>query len=101
MSAVIMHGAPVVDAVLADVGERVAKLTADGLTVGLGTILVGDNPASARYVAKKHEACARVGVISHHIHVPADATQADMLDAVERFNADPAVHGFLIQNPLP
>lgn len=101
MTAVIMHGAPVVGAVLAGVRERVAKLAAGGVTVGLGTILVGDNPASARYVGKKHEMCAQVGVASHHVHVPAGGTQSDLLEAVERFNTDPAVHAFLIQNPLP
>ena len=101
MTAVLMHGAPVVDAVLNDVAERVAKLAADGVTVGLGTILVGDDPASARYVGKKHEACARVGIASHHIHVPASGSQADLLAAVERFNADPDVNAYLVQNPVP
>ncbi|MGH9276871.1 MAG: bifunctional 5,10-methylenetetrahydrofolate dehydrogenase/5,10-methenyltetrahydrofolate cyclohydrolase [Acidimicrobiales bacterium] len=101
MSAVVMHGAPVVEAVLADVRERVAKLAEQGVTVGLGTILVGDSPASARYVAKKHELCAEVGLVSQHAHIAADATQAELLAAVERFNDDPGVHGFLIQNPLP
>ena len=57
MTAVMMSGEPVATAVLADVGERVAKLAADGRTVGLGTLLVGDDPASAGYVRKKHEAC--------------------------------------------
>ena len=96
-----MPGAPVADAVYADVAERVAKLAASGKTVGLGTILVGDDPASKGYIAKKHEACERYGLLSLHQDVPASASQADLLDAVARFNADPSVDAFLIQSPVP
>jgi methylenetetrahydrofolate dehydrogenase (NADP+) / methenyltetrahydrofolate cyclohydrolase len=96
-----MPGAPVADAVYADVAERVAKLAALGKTVGLGTILVGDDPASKGYIAKKHEACAKYGLLSLHQDVPASASQADLLDAVDRFNADPSVDAFLIQSPVP
>jgi methylenetetrahydrofolate dehydrogenase (NADP+)/methenyltetrahydrofolate cyclohydrolase len=101
MSAILMPGAPVAEAVYADVAERVAKLAADGRTVGLGTILVGDDPASAGYIARKHEACERYGLLSLHRDVSARATQADLLDAVADFNADPAVDAFIIQNPVP
>jgi len=101
VSAVLMPGAPVAEAVLADVGERTAKLAAAGKTVGLGTILVGDDPASANYVAKKHEACERYGLLSFHAEIPASASQADLLEAVDRFNCDPAVDAFIIQNPVP
>jgi methylenetetrahydrofolate dehydrogenase (NADP+)/methenyltetrahydrofolate cyclohydrolase len=101
LTAILMPGAPVADAVYADVAERVAKLATSNETVGLGTILVGDDPASRGYIAKKHEMCERYGLISLHQDVPATATQADLLDAVARFNADPAVDAFLIQNPVP
>lgn len=101
MTAVIMAGAPVVDAVLAEVGAEVARLAERGVTVGLGTILVGDDPASAGYVRKKQEACAALGIASPHQHVPSGATQADLIAAVERFNDDPAVHAYLVQNPVP
>ncbi|HEX3539575.1 MAG TPA: tetrahydrofolate dehydrogenase/cyclohydrolase catalytic domain-containing protein [Acidimicrobiales bacterium] len=101
MTAVIMAGAPVAEAVYAEVGERVAALAARGTTVGLGTILVGDDPASAGYVAKKHEMCQRYGLVSLHQEIPADGSQADLLAAVARFNADPAVDAFIIQNPVP
>jgi len=87
--------------VLADVTERVRVLAKEGHSVGLGTILVGDDPASAGYVRKKHEACELVGIGSHHIDVPASGTQADLLAAVDRFNADPDVSGYLIQYPVP
>jgi methylenetetrahydrofolate dehydrogenase (NADP+)/methenyltetrahydrofolate cyclohydrolase len=63
--------------------------------------LVGDDPASAGYIAKKHEMCQRYGIVSLHQEIPADATQADLLAAVAGFNADPAVDAFLIQNPVP
>ena len=89
------------DAVVADVGKRVEALSRRGKTVGLGTILVGDDPASAGYIRKKHELCAEVGVISKHIGVPGDGAQADLLAAVAQFNADPEIDGYLIQSPVP
>jgi methylenetetrahydrofolate dehydrogenase (NADP+)/methenyltetrahydrofolate cyclohydrolase len=101
MAAVLMPGGPVADAVYAEVGERVKALAAVGTTVGLGTILVGDDPASAGYIAKKHEMCERYGITSLHQQIPARATQADLLAAVARFNDDPAVDAFLVQNPVP
>jgi methylenetetrahydrofolate dehydrogenase (NADP+)/methenyltetrahydrofolate cyclohydrolase len=101
MAAVVMAGGPVADAVYADVGERVKALAAAGSTVGLGTILVGDDPASAGYVAKKHEMCERYGLVSLHQQISAGASQGDLLAAVAQFNADPAVDAFIIQNPVP
>jgi methylenetetrahydrofolate dehydrogenase (NADP+)/methenyltetrahydrofolate cyclohydrolase len=101
MAATLMPGGPVADAVYGEVGERVKALAAAGTTVGLGTILVGDDPASAGYIAKKHEMCERYGLVSLHQQIPAEASQADLLAAVARFNADPAVDAFLVQNPVP
>jgi methylenetetrahydrofolate dehydrogenase (NADP+)/methenyltetrahydrofolate cyclohydrolase len=96
-----MPGAPVADAVMADVAERVAKLSANGKSVGLATILVGDDPASAGYVAKKHEACERVGMVSVDVRLSAEQSQDDLLHAIAQLNADPAIDGYLIQNPVP
>lgn len=96
-----MAGAPVADAVLAEVKTRVAELAAAGKTVGLATILVGDDPASAGYVAKKHQACEAVGIRSFDERLPATASQADLLAVIERLNADPAVDAYLLQNPVP
>ena len=96
-----MPGAPVADAVLAQVAEDVEKLKADGHTPGLATVLVGDDPASASYVRKKHEACAAVGMASFNVEIPADATQADLMAAVRRLNDDRDVDAYLIQNPVP
>jgi methylenetetrahydrofolate dehydrogenase (NADP+)/methenyltetrahydrofolate cyclohydrolase len=101
MTAQLLAGAPVAEAVLADVAERVAKLKAADKTVGLGTILVGDDPASAGYIAKKHEACERVGIHSPHLHLPETSSQADVVAAIKQFNDDGAVDAMLVQHPLP
>ena len=101
MTAVIMAGAPVVEAVTAEVTRRVAALAAEGVTVGLATVLVGDDPASAGYIRKKHEASAATGIHSVNVHLPATATQAELMAAVEALNDDPSIDAFLIQNPVP
>jgi len=101
LSAELLKGKPVAEAVLAEVAERVAKLATDGITPGLGTVLVGNDEASATYVRKKHETCAEIGIASFHQGLPEDASQADVMAAVEKFNADPAVDAFLLQNPFP
>ncbi|MGI8750869.1 MAG: bifunctional 5,10-methylenetetrahydrofolate dehydrogenase/5,10-methenyltetrahydrofolate cyclohydrolase [Acidimicrobiales bacterium] len=101
MSAVLLPGAPVAEAVLSDVRMRVADLGAKGRQVGLGTILVGEDPASAGYVAKKHQTCEEIGMASFDERIPATASQADLLAAVARFNADPEVDAYIIQNPVP
>ena len=90
MSAQFLAGGPVAEAVLADVRSRVDALKADGVTPGLGTILVGDDGASAGYVRKKHETCEMVGMASHHLQVAADDPPAALDEAVARFNEDPA-----------
>jgi methylenetetrahydrofolate dehydrogenase (NADP+)/methenyltetrahydrofolate cyclohydrolase len=96
-----MPGAPVADAVLADVAERVKKLATGGVSVGLATVLVGDDPASAGYVAKKHEACERAGIVSIDVRISADQSQVDLLEALVQLNADPAVDGYIVQHPVP
>ncbi len=101
MTAKWLEGKPVADAVLDDVRRRVTALAARGVTPGLGTILVGDDSASAGYVRKKHETCQAAGFASFHHAVPSDASQDELLAAVDRFNEDPRVHGYLIQHPLP
>lgn len=101
MGAIMMPGAPVADAVLDDVRKRAGALAGSGVTVGLATVLVGDDPASAGYVRKKHETCEAVGIASFDVRIPASASQADLLAEIARLNADPAVHGFIIQNPVP
>lgn len=97
----LLAGAPVAEAVLADVAKRVSKLAAAGKTVGLATILVGHDPASAGYVAKKHETCEKVGIQSVDVRISSGQTQADLLTAIAQLNADPAVDGYIIQYPVP
>jgi len=101
MTAQYLEGKVVAEAVLRDVGERVAELKKRGVVPGLGTILVGDDPASAGYVRKKHEACGEHGFVSFDRHIPTDASQKDLLDAVRVFNEDDRVHAFIIQYPVP
>ncbi len=101
MSAQILDGESVAARILDDLTARVADLTARGITPGLGTILVGDDGPSARYVQMKHEDCARVGITSHHRHLPAGATQQEVEAAVDEFNADPTVHAYIQQYPYP
>jgi methylenetetrahydrofolate dehydrogenase (NADP+)/methenyltetrahydrofolate cyclohydrolase len=81
--------------------EQVRDLAAAGIVPGLGTVLVGDDPGSRSYVAGKHRDCARLGIASQEVTLPADSSQAQVEDAVAALNADPACTGFLVQAPLP
>ena len=101
MTARLLPGAPVAAAVLAEVGERAAELAAAGHPPTLGTVLVGDDPASAGYIRVKQEKAAELGMDSPHVHLPADATQADLEAAIRAWNDDPAVDAMLVQHPTP
>lgn len=101
MTAKVLDGELLASRIKAEITDRVARLAAAGVEVGLGTVLVGDDVASARYVALKHADCAEVGIRSIHEHLPADVSQSDLEAVVARFNADPAVHAYLVQLPFP
>ncbi len=101
MTAVMMPGQPVADAVFEDLRPRIEKLIAGGHTPGLATVLVGDDEPSARYVAMKMRKAEELGCSSPHVHLPADATTADVIAAVERLNDDQAVDAMLVQHPAP
>jgi methylenetetrahydrofolate dehydrogenase (NADP+)/methenyltetrahydrofolate cyclohydrolase len=101
LSASILDGKATAAAVKADLKERVAVLATRGITPGLGTILVGDDPGSRAYVAGKHRDCAQVGVASIRRDLPADASQAQVEEAVRELNEDPACTGYIVQLPLP
>ncbi|MWC00181.1 bifunctional methylenetetrahydrofolate dehydrogenase/methenyltetrahydrofolate cyclohydrolase [Agromyces seonyuensis] len=101
MTARILDGLAAAAAVKADVASRVAALAAGGVVPGLGTLLVGDNPASRSYVTGKHRDTAEVGMASIREELPADATQEEILAAVARLNANPEVTAFIVQLPLP
>ena len=97
----LLPGAPVAEAVLADVAGRAARLRERGVTPSLATVLVGDDDASAGYIRIKQRQAAELGFASPHRHLPAGSTQADLLAVIAEFNADRAVHGVLIQYPIP
>ena len=96
-----LDGTATAATIKSELSERVSALRARGITPGLGTVLVGDDPASAIYVAGKHRDCAQVGVSSIMVTLPATATTADVAAEVARLNADPACTGFIVQLPLP
>jgi methylenetetrahydrofolate dehydrogenase (NADP+)/methenyltetrahydrofolate cyclohydrolase len=99
--AVMMPGAPVADAVFAALAPRVDALIARGHRPGLGTILVGDDDASARYVGMKMKKAEELGWGSPHIHLGEDATQKDVVAAIREMNDDDRVDAFLLQHPTP
>ncbi len=101
MTAVLMPGAPVAEAVFADLEPRIAKLLESGHAVGLGTILVGSDGASAGYIRMKQERAESLGMAAPHLHLGDDATQVEVLDAIRQMNEDDAVTGLLLQHPTP
>ena len=101
MTARVMDGRATLAERLDDLAQRVEKLTAVGLTPGLGTVLVGDDAGSHAYVRGKHRDCAKIGVTSLQRELPADATQGDVHAVIDELNADPACTGFIVQLPLP
>lgn len=101
MSARILDGKSLAASIRASVKERVAALAAKGVRPGLAVIIAGDDPASKVYVRNKTRACEETGIHSVQIDYPASVTQAELLRRIEALNADAAVHGILIQLPLP
>jgi methylenetetrahydrofolate dehydrogenase (NADP+)/methenyltetrahydrofolate cyclohydrolase len=102
VTARILDGKRIADALLDDLSARVKARVAAGLAPpGLAVVLVGDDPASAVYVRNKRKACRKVGIRALDFDLPADTPDADLFALVDRLNADPAVHGILVQLPLP
>ena len=101
MTAQLLDGERLAGRIKMELADRAARLAAGGRPAGLGTVLVGDDGPSAKYVAMKVAECAEIGIDSFDVHLAADATQADVEAAVDRFNADPMVHSILVQLPLP
>ncbi|WEV73036.1 bifunctional methylenetetrahydrofolate dehydrogenase/methenyltetrahydrofolate cyclohydrolase [Bifidobacterium sp. ESL0790] len=96
-----LDGKAVAASIKEDLALRVDRLKRKGVEPGLGTILVGDDVGSRKYVAGKHRDCAEVGIQSIGIELPGDAGEADIIAAVERLNADPKCTGYIVQLPLP
>lgn len=100
--AVVIHGKPYAEAIRAEVAEGVARLKREhSVTPGLAVVLVGDDPASAIYVRSKGEQTLAAGMHSETHRMPAETTQSELEAMVARLNADPAIHGVLVQLPLP
>ena len=101
MTATTMDGEALAAALKDDMRVRVERLAERGITPGLGTILVGDDGPSAKYVGMKHRDCAELGFVSADRRLPATATQAEVEAAVDELNANPAVDAFIVQYPFP
>ncbi len=97
----IIDGKQIAAKVRAEVAQAVQALKAKGIAPGLTVVRVGEDPASAIYVRGKRKDCEEVGIRSDEHHLPATTSQEDLLALVARLNADPAVHGILVQLPLP
>ena len=101
MSAQLINGIALSQQIRAEVGQRAAALSARGVTPGLAVILIGDDPASAVYVRNKVKACAEHGLHSHLECHPTTLSEAELLARIRALNADPSIHGILVQMPLP
>jgi methylenetetrahydrofolate dehydrogenase (NADP+)/methenyltetrahydrofolate cyclohydrolase len=101
MSARILDGVALAKAIRAEVAAEVAALGGNGRKPGLAAVLVGEDPASAVYVRSKGKACEEAGMHSETIRLPATASEDELLAVVDRLNADPNIHGILVQLPLP
>lgn len=99
MTAITMDGKATLATIMDELRVRVEALKARGITPGLGTVLVGDDPGSHWYVGAKHRDCAKIGIDSIRRDLPADATQAQVEAVIDELNADPACTGFLVQQP--
>ncbi len=98
MTATLLDGQALADTVKQEVATQVKGLD---VIPGLGTILVGDDPASHSYVGAKIRDCEEVGIASIHEHLPSDIQQADLDAVIQRFNSDPKIHAYIVQLPLP
>ena len=101
MSAQILDGKALATAIKAELSIRVLALKQKGITPGLGTVLVGDDPGSLSYVGGKHRDCQEVGINSIRVDLPASATERDVLAAIEDLNLSKECTGYIVQLPLP
>ena len=97
----IIDGKSVAEKVLSECGQEIEDLKKEGVIPGLAVVLVGSDPASKVYVGSKVRKCAELGLHSEKVELPEDATQQEVLDVVLKLNADPKIHGILVQSPPP
>jgi methylenetetrahydrofolate dehydrogenase (NADP+)/methenyltetrahydrofolate cyclohydrolase len=101
MTASILDGAAIARQVFTDLAPRLAALEKRGVTPGLATVVVGDNPASRVYVRNKAKACQETGLHAEVHSLPEDCSESEVLERVHSLNANPAIHGIIVQLPLP
>ena len=101
MAGIIIDGKAVAADIRANVAKKVQELKEKGVAPALSVILVGDNPASVSYVTGKQKALAEAGMVDKSIHLPESTSERELLDLIAKLNADPSVHGILVQLPLP
>ena len=101
VSAIVLDGKATREKIFGDLRSRVAALRGAGVTPGLGTVIVGDDPGSHAYVRGKHRDCAAVGIISIRRDLPASTSQDELFAVIDELNADPACTGYIVQLPLP
>ena len=101
MTAIILDGKKTAEKIKSQLAKRVEVLKSKGITPGLGTILVGDDPGSHAYVGGKHKDCSEVGISSIRVDLPANASQDDVMTAIKRLNQDSNCTGYIVQLPLP
>ncbi len=101
MSAKIIDGKMISSEIREELKNEVASLKKEGITPGLGVILVGEDPASQSYVKAKEKACDDLGIYSDNRHIPADTSESDLLALIDTMNSDPKIDGILVQLPLP
>jgi methylenetetrahydrofolate dehydrogenase (NADP+)/methenyltetrahydrofolate cyclohydrolase len=101
LRAKLIDGNDIARCMRAELAPQIAELKQRGVTPGLAVVLVGENPASQVYVRMKGKACEEAGMYSETIRLPATTTEAELIAAIDRLNADPKIHGMLVQLPLP
>lgn len=99
--ATIIDGNKIAEKVRKEAAAKVVRAAEEGIEVGLAVILIGDNPASATYVLMKERDCEKCGIKAFDVRLPEDATQSQVNALIDRYNSDPAVHGILVQMPVP
>lgn len=100
-TAIVLDGDDLARRIRGELANEARALRDAGIVPTLATVLVGDNPASRAYVARKHADCREVGIESRELNLPANTSRTELLSVIRRLNDDPAVHGFLVQLPLP
>src|SRR6056297_3938732 len=97
----IIDGKAVASEIRSEISDCVDTLEAEGVTPGLATVLMSDDPASETYVSMKQRDCEEVGMNGIHVELDADAPAEELFDTIDDLNGDPDVHGFLVQMPVP